>query len=103
MTNETKHLQLRRDVLLAFQVALLGMVEPSLRGVTVAWSDRKVSGRLLFHGEIGDDERETASDVEAEIAASFSEHEIEVTAERCDLPQGLIERGLMAWVYRRKE
>lgn len=101
--NDDLHLELRRDVLLAFQVALLGMVAPSLRGVTVAWSDCKLVARLLFHGELGADEYETASDVEAEIAASFPEHEIEVAAEQCDFPEALNERGLMAWVYRRKE
>ena len=103
MNTENTDLQLRRDVLLTFQVALLGMVGPSLRGVTVSWADRKIVGRLLFDGEVGADERECASDVEAEIAASFPDHEIEVTAGRCDFPEPVNERGLTAWVYRRKE
>ena len=103
MTSDITDLQLRRDVLLAFQVALLGMVGHRLRGVTVAWSDCVISGRLLFDGELGADEAECASDVEAEIAASFPTHEIEVVAQRYDAPEPLNERGLMAWVYRRKE
>lgn len=103
MSTDNKNIELRHEVLLAFQTALLGMIESSLRGVTIAWSDRSISGHFLFDGEIGAEERECASDVEAEIAASFPNHKIELTAETCNFPGSLNERGLAAWVYRRKE
>jgi hypothetical protein len=96
-------IRLRHDVLLGFQVALLGMVTPSLRGVTVAWDEGSITGRLFYDGELADDADETASDVEAEIAASFPEHEVVITAERYDAPASMNDRGLMAWVYRRRE
>jgi len=103
MNSEPNDLQLRRDVLLAFQVALLGMVGNCLRGVTVGWSDTRISGCMLFDGHVGADEQDCAADVEAEITANFPLHEVEVIAERCDVPEPLNARNRMAWVYRRKE
>jgi len=95
--------EFRRRVLVGFQVALLGMVTPSLRGITVGWDERRIVGRCFFDGPIGESERETCSDIEAEIMASFAEHDVEVVAERLDAPQDLTTELLDAWVYRRKE
>lgn len=103
MTSENSDLRLRSEVLLTFQVSLLGMVEPSLRGVTVAWSESTIIGHLLFSGKVGVEEQGCASEIEAELAASFPNHEIEVTAVRYDFPEALNKRELAAWVYRRKE
>lgn len=103
MTTKDSELALRRDVLLTFQVALLGMVDPHLRGVTVSWDAEQIIGRLLFHGTLGDVEEETASDIEAEVMASFPDHDVSVTASRCDAPADLNAHGLKAWVYRRRE
>lgn len=96
-------LELRRGVLLTFQVALLGMVTPSLRGVTVGWDKRRIVGRCLFDGRVGESEVEAASEVEAEVMASFPDHEVSVTAEQLDEPAPLNSRSLTAWVYCRKE
>jgi len=95
--------ELRWRVLLTFQVALLGMVPPSLRGVTVGWNDRRIVGRCFYDGPIGDREREECSDIEAEVMASFPEYDVEVVAERLDASQDLNPELLNAWVYRRKE
>jgi len=96
-------LELRQRVLLVFQVALLGLVTPTLRGVTVGWDDRRIRARFFFDGPTGETEREACSDIEAEVLASFPGHEVEVTAERLDAPQDLAPGILGAWVYRRKE
>lgn len=96
-------LEFRRAVLLTFQVALLGMVTPSLRGVTVGWDERRIVGRCFFDGRVGESEVEAASEVEAEVMASFPDHEVSVTAERLDEPVPLNSRSLTAWVYCRKE
>lgn len=95
--------ELRQRVLLAFQVALLGMVTPSLRGVTVRWDERRILGRCFFDGPIGVAEREVCSDIEGEVIASFPEHEVQVIAERLDSPRDLTAESLGAWVYRRRE
>lgn len=94
---------LRQRVLLAFQVALLGMVGPTLRGVTVGWDERRIRARFFFDGPAGEEERDVCSDVEAEVLASFPDYEVEVTAERSDSPRDLAPGILDAWVYRRKE
>jgi hypothetical protein len=52
---------------------------------------------------VGDLEDETASDIEAEIIASFPKHEVAVTARRYDAPADLNTAGLKVWVYRRRE
>ena len=96
-------LELRQSVLLVFQVALLGMVRPTLRGVTVGWTDRRIVGRCIFDGPIGDRDREDSTDVEGEVAASFPSHEVEVTARRADYPRELNSELLTAWVYVRNE
>lgn len=103
MTDKNDKIALRRDVLLTFQVALLGMVDAHLRGVTVSWDNERIDGHLLYHGALGDLEEETASDIEAELMASFPEHEVCVTARRCDAPEDLRTECLKAWVYRRRE
>jgi len=103
MTNENNEVALRRDVLLTFQIALLGMVDKHLRGVTVSWDECRIEGVLLYDGALGDIEEETASDVEAEIIASFPEHEVSVASRRCDAPADLNASGLKAWAYRRRE
>jgi len=103
MTNDSHEVDLRRDVLLTFQIALLGVVDKHLRGVTVSWDEGRIEGVLLYDGRVGDLEEETASDIEAEIMASFPGHEVSVSALRCDAPAKLNVLGLNAWVYRRRE
>lgn len=103
MTEKTPKIELRRSVLLAFQVTLLGMVTPQLRGVTVGWQGSTIQGWLLFDGPVGEPQHECASDIEAEIMAMFPDREVEVTAERLDYPKLLNERTLGAWAYQRME
>jgi hypothetical protein len=103
MTSHDSTLELRTEVLLTFQVALLGMVTANLRAVTVSWTATRIEGHLHFDGAIGEAEEEIASDVEAEIMASFPNHEISVTAQRCDPPQAPNLEGGEAWVYGRRE
>lgn len=95
--------EFRRRVLLTFQVALLGMVTPALRGVTVRWGERRILAHCLFDGPTGEEEREACSDIEAEVMASFPDHEVDVFARRIDAPKDLTPELLDAWVYRRKE
>ena len=98
-----QELELRRRVLLTFQVALLGMVTPSLRGVTVRWDERSILAHCLFDGPTGEEEREACSDIEAEVMASFPDQEVNVLPRRVDAPRDLTSELLDAWVYRRKE
>ena len=51
---------LRTSVLLGFQEALLEMVTPNLRGVTVGWSEESIIARLYYDGALSTREGETA-------------------------------------------
>jgi hypothetical protein len=100
---ETKEEDMRREVLLAFQVALLGMVVPRLRGALVRWSPTEIEAVFLYDGELTADDEETAADVEAEVAASFPDQNVQVRAVHLDSPEPLRCSAPGAWVYRRKE
>lgn len=96
-------LQLRRELLLIAQVALLGEVPISLRGVTLGWSETEIRVRAVFHGELHEDDRESMECVASEIIASFPRHTIEVEIVRLDAPARLNDLLLTAWVFVRKE
>jgi hypothetical protein len=96
-------IELRREVLLTAQVALLGEVSSAVRGITLAWSPQKIHLRAVFDGEIDDDDRESIECVGTEILASFPKHEFDVECVRLDAPAQLDPLFLMAWVYVRKE
>ena len=100
---ESDNIELRRDVLLTTQVALLGEVSSSVRGITLAWSPQKIHLRAIFDGNIDESDRESMECVGTEILASFPEHELEVECVRADVPARLDPFFLMAWVYLRKE
>ena len=100
---DNKNIEFRRSVLTTFQVALLGMVTHELRGVTVGWSSDTINAKLYYDGLVGDVEEEIASDIEAEIMASFPDHEISIIAESLEYPKVLNDYNLMAWVYARVE
>lgn len=103
MNDQEHSVECRRRVMLAIQVALLGMVTPNLRGVTAAWSSPTIRVRLLYDGPVGEEENECASDVEAELLAAFTDCSVHVFAERVDFPNSLEIMGLQAWAFRRKE
>ena len=101
MSKEPTEAGLRRDVLLRFQVALLGMIEPSLRAVTVGWTPKQIEAVLYYDGALRERDVEDASDIEAEVMASFPHHDVMVTAQRLDQPDR--PPMLMAWAYWRRE
>lgn len=99
--NDSGDIELRRRALLCFQVSLLGMVRPNLRAATVSWSEKAIEGILYIDGEVDDEAIEDASDIEAEVMASFPQHEVSVIARKCEAPKELEMTG--AWVFMRSE
>lgn len=95
--------EFRRRVLLTFQVALLGMVTPSLRAVTVGWEGKRIAAKCIFDRAVTIEEREACSDIEGEVLASFPDCEVEVSPLFLEPGRKLNEALLMAWVYYRKE
>lgn len=77
----------RTLVLLSLQRALLGEVFPSLRAVTVEWSDSVVKFFAYVDGPLAEEDAESLSCVSAEVAADFwSGVAIEYEVIRADLP-----------------
>ena len=101
----SEEIEFRCGVLIAFQVALLGMVTPSLRGVTVGWDANNIHAICFYDCDIGDEEEESASDIEGEIMAHYYPNcHVSVIAEAAkDISDNLNSRTLKAWVYFRKE
>lgn len=95
--------EFRSRVLLTFQVALLGMVTPSLRAVTVGWEGRRITARCIYDRAIVNEDWETCSDLEGEVLASFPNQEVEVSPRYLERGRDLRSELLQAWVYRRKE
>ena len=90
------------EVALALQVALLGEVFPTLRGVGFTLENAKVQ-LLFFHdGAISEEDYESASCIETELMASLP-RSANVVSEviRVDSPNLIPDRG--RWVYRRRE
>jgi hypothetical protein len=90
------------QVALILQVALLGEVFPSLRGVGFTLGPKQVKLLFFHHGPISDEDRESASCVETEVMAGLPTS-VEVVSEitRADAPKLMADPG--RWVYRRRE
>jgi hypothetical protein len=95
-------LQLRRDVLLTAQVALLGEISHAVRGITLAWDATEIRLRAIIDGEPAEADVESMECAGTEIVASFP-HRIAGEVLRLDEPASLEPHGLRAWVFRRKE
>jgi hypothetical protein len=76
---------LRIDVLLSLQRALLGMVTPDLRAVEVAIEGRDVRGRFIYDGEITEEHRELVDEVETLLIADM-EHDVKARLEAIAVP-----------------
>ncbi len=100
----TESQELRVQVMMTLQVALLGEVHPSVRKVGVGWTDKSIRVQVFHDGEPNEDEVESASWIETEIMASFPDHDVEVSTVRFDRP-GVIRNieGITAWAYSRWE
>ena len=101
MTTEGR---LRSDAIIYLQRALLGMVTPELRGVTIRVDEDLVHARMVYEHEPTEDERELVSEVETEVIAAYLP-EVEVTVVPDAVPPPAwpqLEPG-ESWVYRRRE
>jgi len=98
---ETKT-DLRPQVLLSIQRALLGEVFPALRGVAVGWQDRTIRIVCYTDGPVSATDQERLAGVETEVLADFSEdYEVQLDIIRCDGPAEMA--PLQAWAYQRRE
>jgi hypothetical protein len=95
---------IRDQLLLSIQNALLDAVPATLRSVTCDWEGRKIRLRFLFDGPLNEDDQESFRIVGTEVIANFpSPWEISEEIERLDYPADRRSRALSLWAYARKE
>ncbi len=96
-------INLRTEVLLSLQAALLDEITPNIRGITCGWNDSLITIHSYFQGEISEDDRESMECIATEVIANFPEHRIDIESKKLDMLESLTPYSLSAWVYRRKE
>jgi hypothetical protein len=96
-------IDLRTQVLLSLQCALLGEITPNIRGITCSWDTSKITIVCYLQDDISEDIEESMECVATEVMADFPEHQVEIECKKLDEPEPLNPYTLSAWVYRRKE
>lgn len=96
--------EIRLQLLLSVQRALIDAVPAALRSVTCGWDGTEIRLQFLFHGDISDDDEESASIAGSEVIADFpSPWTLTEEIVRFDHPADLRSRALPLWAYARKE
>ncbi|MGE6356699.1 hypothetical protein ACQKCJ_22745 [Flavobacterium sp. NPDC079362] len=98
-----EYIEIRRNVLLSIQRALLGMIYPEIRAIAVGFEGlRKLTVIYYLDREPNSDDFENISDVTAEILSDISFSEVE---EKCFFSDEIIAKldNLDSWAYVRKE
>lgn len=100
---DKKKLELRREVLLSLQRALLGMIYPSIRAIAVGYDDiEKLKVIYYLDREPNEDDYDNINDVVGEVCSDINFQEAE---ELCVFTKEYINKldKLVSWVYVRKE
>ncbi len=96
--------EIRLQLLLSTQRALLAAVPASLRSVTCGWEGTEIELQFLFDGDISEDDEESAKMAGTEVIANFpAPWTMTETIDRFDYPADLRSRALPLWAYARKE
>ena len=96
--------ELRREVLLTFQSAVLGKITPNLRAITADWGPGWIKGLFIYDGPVTDIEMDAISEIEGEmLAVFFPDYKIDLEAKRKDAPSNSNQAYLRAWIYHRRE
>ena len=87
-----------------FNQAMLGEIPWALRSIRTSIEGTVIKVQFVFDGPIGDDDRDSASDIAGEVVAGFPDYTINEAYLRIDEPQKIPHPG-DEWrvVYQRKE
>ena len=95
---------MRTNVLLSVQRALVGHIGTAVRAIMCRWTIDEIHVRVVFDGEISDDDAEAISEAETEVIADFSsETAVCFTLERRDRPVLIKHDADEELVFRRLE
>jgi NADH:ubiquinone oxidoreductase subunit D len=103
MSQHKSNIEFRFGVLLTMQTALLGMVTPELRGVTVEFDARRIHALFVYDGAITDEMHDIVSTVEGEVMATYVDHLVEFEAVPSSNSIRLNDYQVGDFVYKRKE
>ena len=102
MINEN-HLELKDRLLLSTQRALLGMIYPNIRAVSVGHEGiEKLKIIIYLDREPDEDDFEVVSDIAGEICSDIPFRNVEEACKFNTRPISNLDK-LMSWVYIRKE
>lgn len=96
-------IEVRRNVLLSIQKALLGMIHSEIRAIAIGFESRqKLIVVYYLDREPNEDDYENISDVTAEVLGDIDFSEVE---EKCIFSKDALLKldNLDSWVYKRKE
>lgn len=91
----------RVNAILSMNRALLGAVFPGLRAAQIKRDEKKILIYFYHHGEISEEDRESAECAATEAIADFPEHTLEVNILRWDYPKPIPAEGDL--VFKRRE
>ena len=95
---------IRVQLLLSVQRAMLDAVPATLRSVTCGWAGTEIKLQFLFDGSISEDDEKSMRMVGSEVIADFpSPWTITEQVARFDYPNDLRSLVLPLWAYARKE
>jgi hypothetical protein len=95
---------IRIQLLLSVQRALLDAVPATLRAVTCGWAGTEITLQFLFDGSISEDDEESMRMAGTEVIADFpAPWTMAEEIVRFDYPGDLHSRTLPLWAYARKE
>lgn len=98
-----QYIEIRREILISIQRALLGMIYPDIRAIAVGFiGTRKLTVIYYLDREPNDNDYENVSEVTSEVCADIEFGEVEEICLFTLDPFSKLD-SLESWVYMRKE
>ena len=94
---------LRANILLAMQTALLGMITKNIRAISCDWNENEIFINFIYNKEPSGEDKSICSEIEAEVISHFPEHKISVKLIAIPETRSLKGEMLPSWVYMRRE
>jgi len=90
-------------LLLGAQKALLGMITPRMRGVTMRMEGRKIFLRFILDSPQTMEDFDTCHEVASEVAAEFNDALVDVEIITREMPSPIVDLGMDDWAFIRSE
>jgi len=81
--------QMRIDVILAGQKALIGSIIPNIRAVFAEWTELSITLSIIYDGAITKSDEEEAEVIARKLQQQFSDVSVTTHYRRIDFPEAL--------------